>query len=350
MSGIFQSILGDIGFQGAFFSTIIMIALGYVLYNKGILESRGKNTLTAIIWKLAVPCMAFDAFMTELDADQLRGQIFVLLLSFITYFALYFIGRLLFAKKGRDTARLAGLFCAIGAVTLFSMPILVSMYHDEGEAVLTISMMTLPFRVMVYIFAFFMISGLKFDRLSIGHTLKGVLINPIMIAMFLGIFIWLTQGFMPQIDIGGEAVSFLRFDKTLPALYKTVTSLKALVSPLSMLLIGISLADSDLISALGDKTAWGISLLRTLFAPLVTVLFILLFQLSGIARFSDDAVISMVIGFSAPASATVSLYAIQYNRGAMLASRVCLISTLLCVITIPAAFIAAKLLCLFPAF
>ena len=58
----------------------------------------------------------------------------------------------------------------------------------------------------------------------------------------------------------------------------------------------------------------------------------------------------MVIGFAAPASATVSLFAIQYQKAALLSSRVCLISTVICIASIPISYLVAKAVLLFPVF
>ena len=58
----------------------------------------------------------------------------------------------------------------------------------------------------------------------------------------------------------------------------------------------------------------------------------------------------MVIGFAAPSSATVSLFAIQYDREAQLGSRVCLLSTFLCLLSFPLCYLLVQLALTLPCF
>lgn len=117
---------------------------------------------------------------------------------------------------------------AIGQTTLFSMPILQSVYENKAkEVLLYISTISIVFRI----------------------------------------FVFLTQNTFPV----------LRIDRTFPVLYSTVKVISSLVSPLCMLLIGMSIGEAKIIECIKDKNAWCLAVLRNIFAPvLISVLCLIL--------------------------------------------------------------------------
>ena len=62
---IFAAVFTDSHFLSAFFQTIIVIFLGFLFMRNGFVDSAGEKTISALVWKLAVPCFAFNAFMQD---------------------------------------------------------------------------------------------------------------------------------------------------------------------------------------------------------------------------------------------------------------------------------------------
>ena len=101
-------------------------------------------------------------------------------------------GKLIFLKKGKDVSTIAGLFLAIGQTTLFSMPILQSVYEGKGdEVMLYISTISIVFRIFVYIIGYTIISGEEITAKNIGSSMKKVFLILVMFGMFLGILVFL---------------------------------------------------------------------------------------------------------------------------------------------------------------
>lgn len=330
MFDIFKLVFTDENFLKAFSQTIIIILIGFFFMRKGIFDVSAKKTLTAIIWKLAVPCFAFNAFMQDFEWNSFKFSITEFLLAVFFYVLLIFVGKLIFTKKGKEVSSVAGLMMAIGQTTLFSMPILQSVYENRSkEVLLYISTISIVFRIFVYIIGVTIISGEKITKEKLIPQLKKVFVTPVMIGMFLGIFVFLVQNKLPV----------LRLDRTVPVLYSTVKVLSSLVSPLCMLLIGMSIGEAKLSECLKDKTAWILALLRNILAPAVVSLSCLLLHKTGLIHFTEYSLAAIVIGFSAPISVTLSIACMQYNREEVLASRACVISTILTLITFPLCFV-----------
>ena len=144
MLQIMNQILTQGGFLRAFFQTVILIAAGCALFRADILGPGDNHALTTVVWKLAVPCMAFDAFMSDFNTQEFLSELGVLALSFALYAVLYALGTLLFRRAAGRDAKVCGLFCAVGQLTLFSMPVLQSIYAGTGSTVLiSVSVMTI---------------------------------------------------------------------------------------------------------------------------------------------------------------------------------------------------------------
>lgn len=330
MYEIFKLVFLDQHFLSAFFQTIIIILLGFIFRRKQIIGPEGKSVLTTLVWKLSVPCFAFNAFMQDFDIENFRFSIKIFLLAILLYILLILLGQLVFSGLGKTKAVLIGLFFAIGQTTLFSMPILQSIYQNSNpESMLYISTISIVFRIFVYIVSFFIISGEQIHFKTLGDSLKKIFLTPIMIGMILGILVFIFQNQAP----------FLRIDRTMPVPYYTVKSLAALLSPLAMFLIGITIGESKFKDSFTDVWAWAVAFCRNFIAPVIVTIICVILHKTGIFTFTQMSLISVIIGFSAPMSVTLSVMCLQYNKEAEFSSRACLISTLLTIISMPLMFV-----------
>lgn len=232
-------LLTDQSFLSVFCAAMLTIGIGWGLRKKNILKAESRPVLNALLLKLTVPCLAFDAFMTDFARGELRRNVQILLISFALYLSMIALSQLIFIKYGRRKANLYGICFAIGQQTLYAMPILRAIYRENpSESMLSASMVAIAFRVMLYLYAFYSISGVAVTGGSLKQNLKKAFLTPVMLAMFAGFFIWLTQGLLPC--PGG--IPLLRLDLRFPALYAVVPQMATLVNPLAMLLIGSTLA------------------------------------------------------------------------------------------------------------
>lgn len=338
-----KNIFVDQSFYGAILSSIVFILLGFFLRRKEIIKEDGKKAISVIVMNIAIPCMAFSAFMSDFDQDSLVSNMFILGISTLFFIILLLIGNLIFIKK--DNHKLYAIFMTIGQLTFFSIPILKAVYSQNiSDVIIPSSMITIPFRFFIYIYSYLVISRKKISNNDFGKTMKKIFINPIMIAMILGIFIWISQSFMYKINIDGELYSILRIDKTLPFVYKAIEMGDHLSTPLCMLLIGLTLGESSIIIAVRNKFAWFIASLRTVASPLIVLGLCVLIQWSHIFSFSEYQMSALVIGMAAPVSAVINTYCIKHDNEPYIASDTTLLSTLNCLITIPLLLVIIKLL------
>jgi len=346
---ILRSVFTDQNFLGAIIASIIFILIGFLLRRFNIINEHGRKAVNALVMWVAIPCMAFVAFMSDFRSEDFLANILILVMDSLFYAIVMLIANLCFLRK--ENHRIYAILVAVGQLTFFSIPLLSSIYADHvSEVLIPGSMMTLPFRFVTYFYAYLVISSTKITKETFGKTIRGIFLTPIMICMIGGLIIWVTQNVTWQVETAEGTYGFLRIDKTLPALFRIFEFGNHMATPLCMLLMGITLGEADFLQALRNRLAWVIALSRTLLVPSAILGFCLLMQLWHWFDFSEYQLAVLVIGNGAPVGAVVSVYCDRYNREGYLASNAVFLSTFLSLLSIPACLILVRLCMQMPIF
>ena len=109
--------------------------------------------------------------------------------------------------------------------------------------------------------------------------------------------------------------------------------LKNLVAPLSMVVIGLRLADMDFKGLLKDKDMYLFILLRHILLPLASLGIVKLVGFILPVSYAVEMVI--VIMAAAPAASSATMFAEKYDCDAAYVSRLVTVSTLLSIVTMP---------------
>lgn len=85
------------------------------------------------------------------------------------------MGHLVLFKIDQSKRIVISIFMAVGQLTFFSIPVLKTIYSDSySKIMIPANMMTLSFRLILYIYCYFAISKLKFNKEKIKFTLKSI--------------------------------------------------------------------------------------------------------------------------------------------------------------------------------
>ena len=348
---IIEQTLTDQHFLGAMLATIVFILIGYLFRRFNIIGKEGKSAISAIVMKIAIPCMAFCAFMADFDSATFGTNILIFALDLAFYAILLLLGNLIFVKCGKEKRTIYAIIMAVGQLTFFSIPLLKAIYQtNQSEVLIPASMMTLAFRIVLYFYSFITISGTKLSKETIVPTLKKIFLNPIMIMMLLGLLIWVSQNLTWQIDVDGTNYGFLRIDKTLPALYKVFELGDALSTPLCMILIGLTLGEAKFSEAVKNKRAWVIAIFHSFLVPLTVFGLTCLIEALGWMHFTEYQLAALVIGMTAPVSAVLVVFTVENDRESYIASDTLFLSTCLCLFAIPLMFALVKIAATWPLF
>lgn len=173
------------------------------------------------------------------------------------------------------------------------------------------------------------IISLKKTTKSEGSLMK-VLLHPVTLASVIG-FILLASGANTAIV---NTLDSAEPNVAIDFIVRCLNMLKALVAPLSMIIIGLRLAEIDFGGMWRDLNMYKFLALRHLILPLTLVGIIKLLCLIGVP-ISDTATVVTVILAATPAASSATMFAEKYDCDAAYVSRLVAVSTVLCIVTMP---------------
>lgn len=314
---------------GVMSSSIFIMLLGFFMGRTNKLKSSFSTQLSEIVLCVSIPALSFNAFMKNFNIEIFRNGINILIWAFIIHIIFIFIGDMFYFKYN-DTQRITlKMMSVFGGITVFGIPIVQAIYGDEGIIYATI--FSIPYRVLLYSYGYIKMSGMKMNRKNINS----MIFNPVIVATFLGLFIWIFQKYLPTVEIDGEMFPILRIDKTAIWLYKPFSFLANLCSPLAWLATGLKLSDASIKKSVQSFTSWYFSIIKTLIFPILTLLIILFFNKMNILPISKIGLEVMVIMMGTPTASVIIAYSFKFDKEAIITSKCSFLSTILSLITIP---------------
>lgn len=335
---ILQDTLTNQQISTAIVSSLAIILFGFYLRRKGTFNAETGKVLTHVALTASIPALAFRSFLTDLKKETFQQGMNILIWGFVIYILMIFVTIPLFAKfKGekQDVLRVLSIF---GSTTFFGIPIVAAIYGTEGA--LYASIFNIGYRVFLYSYCYIKMSGLKLTQ----ENIKTMLLNPIVIATFLGLFIWIFQANLPQVAISaknaaGEVVktnyAFLRLDKTAPQLYQILTYLQGLASPLAWLAVGSTLGAIDFKKAMSDKDTWYVTFVKLIALPAFNLLLLYVLTVTHIMPVNIAGLATTIIMIATPPATVAVAYAISFDREPVLASNASLLGTVAAVAMAP---------------
>ena len=297
---------------------MLMALVGYILVKAGILGQPDSRVISLLLVYVLQPCLVLRSLQIELTPDRLHGFIFGGIFASLTMVFSIFFSEL--AKRrlnldGVDRATLV--YSNVGNLT---MP-LVSMALGP-DMVFYCSVFQIPFHTFIWTHGISIIRGDK------KLDLKKIFLNPSIIALITALILLITQTPIP------------------PVIDSAVKGFQDMVAASSMMLVGMVIAGSDLRSVFANKKSYLISFLRLIVLPVLSML--LLFASGVITRYPYLRPVAMIImlGAAAPSGSMVVQFAVVHKKDAVKASIYNVMTTILCVITLP--FIIFLFQMLFP--
>lgn len=345
MLKIIQTTLTDMSIVSSITSTIFIILLGFFCRKKGIFNDQVGKILSKVVLTVALPALAFNSFMQDINKESLSEGMNILVWGLLIYIILIFISKPMYLKFKDDKQTTLRVLTIFGSTTFFGIPIVGAIYGAEG--VLYASIFNIGYRIFLYSYAYIKMSGLKMETKNI----KEMFLNPIVIATFLGLFIWIFQGSLPQVSVAAadgtvSQFAFFRIDQTAVWLHKPLTYLAGLASPLAWLAIGATLGAVKFNTAVTDRTSWIYSINKIVLVPIINIVLLAILSLTGILSMSAICIGIVVIMMATPTATVAAAYAISFDKDAVLASNASLLSTITAVVMIPVWIIIINLISL----
>lgn len=287
----------------------LVMLVGFLAYRKGFIDDSTGKKLSSIVVNIANPALILSSILS-MDGT-VTGQE---LMTTVVIAAGLFGGLLLISvfvpalfrveKQSYGAYRVMTVFSNIG---FMGFPIISSVYG--ASALLYATLFLIPYNILIYTYGIHtMRSGKAGEKTGIR---LGQILNIGVLACILAIFLFAFHVRLPDF------------------LASVITMLSNLTAPLSMMVIGASMAVIDFKKLLGDYRLLLFSVFKLLVLPILGTLLV--------KQFVDSEVICGVtmVMLATPVGSMTAMLAQEYGGDYEMASKGVMLTTLLSVATLP---------------
>lgn len=235
----------------------------------------------------------------------------VFIFSFLGHTLNCIIALLLFKKAPNDTRRVLRFGTIFSNAAFMGLPLIAAILGSE--AAIYVSVYLIWFNVFSWSVGCMIYTG---DKKYI--SLKKIIVNPAVMSILVGLLIFLLpiDAWIPEVAVNA------------------LSRMQDTVAPMSMMMIGMRLADVKWKGAFKDKYMGIAVFTRLLLLPAIVWAIMRIVALAG--WYSDGMTLAVVLLSAAtPVAATTSIFAEKFNDNALYASKLVSFSTVLSLITIP---------------
>lgn len=288
-------------------SLFLILAMGVVLVKSKALKPEDSRILSTICLYVIMPCVILSSYQIEYSDEIRDGLLLALGAAVLIHIGLLLINSVL------------GRVLKMDAVEKVSV-----IYSNAGNLIVPIVSSLLGKEWVIYSSAFVSVQQILIwshgKMVLCGERkpeIRKILTNVNMISIVVGITTFLVGFRFPAV------------------IQDSLDTAAAMVGPASMIVTGMLIGGMQFKKVLGYRRVWLISAVRLLFYPLLGVAFLKFSGLSGLAANGETILLISLLGMITPPASSVTQMSQVYGKDADYASAICVVSTLLCIITMP---------------
>ena len=282
---------------------VIYLSIGIFVRKKGIVSAQSRKDFIDFVMMVTMPCMVFNSFDQDFGISQLRLASDILAISLSACVFSILLGKIIYNRYPHSKKSIMQYGTLISNSVFAGMPIVESAYGSLG--LFYASIFIIPSRIFMWS------AGISlFTTSDLKTKLKQVLLNPPMIAVFLGIARMLFAIKIPQ------------------SVNSAIVNIGNCTTAMSMIIIGMVLADIP-VKSIFEKGVFYLSGVRLLVIPVVLLIALRILHI-------DHTITSVaVIILAMPVGTTATMLAKIYGGDYEFASKCVLVSTVLSFLTLP---------------
>ena len=285
----------------------IIILIGYVLVKAKVLKETDGKVLSTLVMYGAAPCAIINSFMISATKETMSG----LLLAFG---AGAFVN-ILYIILTKIVSKVFG-FAPIERASLI--------YSNSGNLVLPLVAAILGSEWVLYASGYMVVQTIliwthckSLVCNEPSFDIKKIICNINMIAIVIGLVLFIAGITLPSV------------------ITETMSTVGSLMGPLSMMVIGMGVANMDISMIFTDKRVYLISLFRLVVYPLVVILLFKILPFTAMHAQGKNILMITLLAACAPVASSVTQFAQIYNKHPGYASVINIMSVIFCIITMP---------------
>ena len=304
---VFISALSQIAFLFGF------ILIGFILVKSKIMPENSAEVLSKLENNIFLPALIMETFINNFTAEKIGTAIDLFSVSFVIGFAAILFAIIVsrIVTKDEYVRKIYTYGLAFSNFGFMGNAVVSALFPDLFVNYL---IFTLPFNIVLYTWAVPNLLIPSDDGKKGFFTRLKSFLNPLFFALIIGSVIGLSGLSMP---------SFFT---------DAISSLGSCMSPVAMLLTGITIASMDILKLFKKIPVYFASVIRLLVIPIAAII---LLKLAGVPYMLS---LCAVCSLAMPLGLNTIVFPEAYGRDATLGASMALISHILSCITIPFVF------------
>lgn len=285
----------------------LMMGAGFLIVKKGLLKSSDSQVLSLLTIYLITPAVILNAFQIEYTPEIRDGFLLAVFAAVCIHLFL-----LLFTK-------ILGNYLALSVVDKASI-----IYSNAGNLVIPLVSALLGKEWLIYA------SGYMFVQLfflwtqgamMMGHkneiALKTIFMNINLLSILLGLLFFSLKVQLPTV------------------LTSTLDGLANMIGPLSMVMLGMMIAGANDGWGLFNWEALKVVGIKMLVSPIIVLVFLKYAGLQNLVESGETILLISLIATSTPSATMIVQLAQLYQQDVEQAGKINLLTTLICILTMP---------------
>ena len=290
------------------FSQILVILLyvlvGFAAGKLGLINPDHRKYLSGLCSVLILPFTILSASSQNVSGQEMRGMLVALAFTMATYLCVTLVSLAVHRATGAapDMRAATTSLLTYPNCTFLGLPLCRALFGDM--AVLYNASALIAFNVLFFTVQYSLFTG---GRMNLKNLLTPAVLSTVLLIVMLA--------------------AGLHFPEPVQTVCSGVGSM---VTPLSLIIIGVMLSESRIVETLRERRSWLIALLRNLGIPLLALPALRLLPMGA------DARLCVLVYLACPCATLTSIYAIKCDMEPVFSANTVLLSTLLFAATLPA--------------
>ncbi len=287
----------------------ILMAVGYYLRSRSILNDDAENSLSFILVNITIPAMVIKAMYIKFSFEQVRTGLSLLGIAILFHIILVTLGNLGSIRTSDEEKKKMFKFTVPLMNCGFMGFPLVNQLYGNG-AMFYATMFQTPNIILMWTYGMSLMIGKTKDKSNV----KDIFLNPGMIGIYVGLFLYITQIKLPL------------FASNLMDLLNNVTTV------LAMIIIGSKIKTIGVRDSIVNRQAYYATFFRLALSPLIMIL---IFKLINFEPMIEQI---FIIYAALPVATLMPILAQRYGSDDIFASKIVVITHLFSLVTIPLFF------------
>ena len=294
---------------------VLLAVPGYLLVKGNLLAQKESGALSKLLTNVGMPFLILSCTLKLEFSGEFTKSIIVAGVVGVLFTVVMFLLSALVVRGESDPKRRGMMrFCMVFANNGFiGIPLVAAVFGSDSIVMAYVIILNILNNVLMFTLGVYLVSG---DKKAIN--VKKALLNPVLLAF-----------------IAGVVLNLAGVNKFLPELQTYATHFSGIVTPLSMLVLGMKLAEVPMKKMFTSGRMYYVSGLRLVLYPALAVAVLLIANMIPGLSLGTDGILAFFVAYAMPVAGLASAFADQHKGDAENAVICTLGTTILSCATIP---------------